>query len=402
MEDRENSDPQRSDQEDLVKDEDNCWSQENVDRAVRTFVSICLGEERPYEYNINQQRARDADSREQTVQTATLNPLETQSHVQASAGDSREKHTQGLCGDDSRTAENDFTKDNSRGAASRTVCDLGQRGHYVKAPPKLGGIGGVYTSPCSSATPMPSVRPVGSFPSLGLPSETSFPKEPSHEAIGTQSSDQQKEHLTEFVSNDYDRYWSQDKMKELDIYLNEDPFAASSSTNQGHETRSRSSEIVTNMATWGTSTPRIAAATMHQEAEDAHWPTLESNPHITDSVQATSMLQGQYSTHNQIPKLDGIGEVYTSPYITAPAMPFVRPVGRFPLSFPKRPAQGAIGTQIGDQQQERWTDVVSDYSNDADMRWSQKQTRQLHNHLHGDAQLTSTAIASSVWSYGKF
>ena len=133
MEDRENSDPQRSDQEDLVKDEDNCWSQENVDRAVRTFVSICLGEERPYEYNINQQRARDADSREQTVQTATLNPLETQSHVQASAGDSREKHTQGLCGDDSRTAENDFTKDNSRGAASRTVCDLGQRGHYVKA-----------------------------------------------------------------------------------------------------------------------------------------------------------------------------------------------------------------------------------------------------------------------------
>eukprot|EP00117_Sycon_ciliatum_P038503 scpid86010/ scgid0487/ len=329
MEDRENSDPQRSDQEDLVKDEDNCWSQENVDRAVRTFVSICLGEERPYEYNINQQRARDADSREQTVQTATLNPLETQSHVQASAGDSREKHTQGLCGDDSRTAENDFTKDNSRGAASRTVCDLGQRGHYVKAPPKLGGIGGVYTSPCSSATPMPSVRPVGSFPSLGLPSETSFPKEPSHEAM-------------------------------------------------------------------------IAAATMHQEAEDAHWPTLESNPHITDSVQATSMLQGQYSTHNQIPKLDGIGEVYTSPYITAPAMPFVRPVGRFPLSFPKRPAQGAIGTQIGDQQQERWTDVVSDYSNDADMRWSQKQTRQLHNHLHGDAQLTSTAIASSVWSYGKF
>ena len=54
------------------------------------------------------------------------------------------------------------------------------------------------------------------------------------------------------------------------------------------------------------------------------------------------------------------------------------------------------GTQIGDQQQERWTDVVSDYSNDADMRWSQKQTRQLHNHLHGDAQLTSTAIASSA------
>ncbi|XP_065190002.1 transcription factor E4F1-like isoform X2 [Sycon ciliatum] len=191
--------------------------------------------------------------------------------------------------------------------------------------PKLGGnvIGGVYTSPSTSAPPMPSVRPVGSVPSLGLPSETSFPKEPSHEAM-------------------------------------------------------------------------IAAATMHQEAEDAHWPTLESKPHITDSVQATSMLQGQYSTHNQIPKLDGIGGVYTSPYITAPAMPFVRPVGRFPLSFPKRPAQGAIGTQIGDQQQERWTDVVSDYSNDADMRWSQKQTRQLHNHLHGDAQLTSTAIASSA------
>ena len=119
---------------------------------------------------------------------------------------------------------------------------------------------------------------------------------------GTQSNNKQKEHLTEFVSNDYDRYLSQEKIKELGIYLNEDPFAASSSTNQGHETRIRSSEIVTNMATWDTSTPRIAPATMHQEVEDAHWPTLESNRHITDSVQATSMLQGQYSTHNQVSK----------------------------------------------------------------------------------------------------
>lgn len=37
-----------------------------------------------------------------------------------------------------------------------------------------------------------------------------------------------------------------------------------------------------------------------RQLEDADWPTLESNPHITDSVQATIMLQGQYNTPYQV------------------------------------------------------------------------------------------------------
>ena len=36
------------------------------------------------------------------------------------------------------------------------------------------------------------------------------------------------------------------------------------------------------------------------QLEDVHGPTLESNPHITNSVQATSMLQGQYNAPYQV------------------------------------------------------------------------------------------------------
>ena len=49
--------------------------------------------------------------------------------------------------------------------------------------PELGAIGGVYTSPRISAKPMASVRAVGRFPGLGVPSETSFAKEPAQEAL---------------------------------------------------------------------------------------------------------------------------------------------------------------------------------------------------------------------------
>ena len=83
---------------------------------------------------------------------------------------------------------------------------------------------------------------------------------------GTQISDQQKEHWTQFVSNDVDMCWSQEKIEELCIYLNEDPPAASSSTNQDQETRSRSAEIATNIAKWDISNAKIAAATTHQGA----------------------------------------------------------------------------------------------------------------------------------------
>ena len=36
------------------------------------------------------------------------------------------------------------------------------------------------------------------------------------------------------------------------------------------------------------------------QLEDVHGPTLKSNPHITNSVQATSMLQGQYNAPYQV------------------------------------------------------------------------------------------------------
>lgn len=49
--------------------------------------------------------------------------------------------------------------------------------------PTLGGIGGVYTSPCYPATPMPSVRTVGSFSGLGVPPEASLRKGPAQEAM---------------------------------------------------------------------------------------------------------------------------------------------------------------------------------------------------------------------------
>eukprot|EP00117_Sycon_ciliatum_P011214 scpid95352/ scgid0453/ len=237
MEHRENSDSLRSDQENVAKDEHNSWSQENIDRA----ISICLGEERLYEYSINEQKARDAATMEQTVQTTALNPPQTQSRVQTSAGVSRERHTQRLSGDEFSTAGDEYTtagdeyttpedycsKDISRSASTRTVCDSRQgRGHYVKAIPTLRGIGGVDTSPCNSATPMPSVRTVGSFPGLGVPPEASLQKEPAQEAIGTQISEQQEDLWTDVVSNDVDMLWSEDKIRELSIYLNEDPPAA--------------------------------------------------------------------------------------------------------------------------------------------------------------------------------
>ena len=151
MDDRENSDSERSDQKSIAKDEDNYWSQENVDRA----ISICLGEERPHEYSVNQQKARDAATMEQTVQTTTLNPPQTQSRVQTSAGVSRERHTQRLSGDEFSTDGDEYTTAGdeyttagdeytatdydcsmhiSRPASIRTFCDSGQgRGHYVKA-----------------------------------------------------------------------------------------------------------------------------------------------------------------------------------------------------------------------------------------------------------------------------
>ena len=136
MEHRENSDSQRSDQENVAKDEHNSWSQENIDRA----ISICLGEERLYEYSINEQKARNAATMEQTVQTTALNPPQTQSRVQTSAGVSRERHTQRLSGDEFLTAGDEYTtpedycsKDISRSASTRTFSDLGHgRGHYVK------------------------------------------------------------------------------------------------------------------------------------------------------------------------------------------------------------------------------------------------------------------------------
>ena len=160
MDHRENSDSQRSDQGNVAKDEHNCWSQENIDRA----ISICLGEDVPYEYSINEQKARDAATMEQTVQTTTLNPPQTQSRVQTSAGVPRERHTQRLSGDEFSTDGDEYTtpedycskhisrpastrtlsdlghrrghcsKNISRPASTRTVCDSGQgRGHYVKA-----------------------------------------------------------------------------------------------------------------------------------------------------------------------------------------------------------------------------------------------------------------------------
>ena len=43
---------------------------------------------------------------------------------------------------------------------------------------------------------------------------------------GTQISDQQKELWTEVVSNKVDMLWSEDKIRELIIYLNEDQPAA--------------------------------------------------------------------------------------------------------------------------------------------------------------------------------
>ena len=84
---------------------------------------------------------------------------------------------------------------------------------------------------------------------------------------GTQISEQQTEHWPE-VSTDVEMRWSEEKIRELSIYLNEDapatPHTCSSSQHQ--DTRSISAEIVTNMAAGDVSTARIAAATMHQDA----------------------------------------------------------------------------------------------------------------------------------------
>ena len=84
---------------------------------------------------------------------------------------------------------------------------------------------------------------------------------------GTHICEQQKEHWPE-VSTDVEMRWSEEKIRELSIYLNEDPPATpyTCSSNQHQDTRSISAEIVTNMAAGDVSTARIAAATMHQEA----------------------------------------------------------------------------------------------------------------------------------------
>eukprot|EP00117_Sycon_ciliatum_P024948 scpid81131/ scgid1704/ len=313
MEHRENSDSLRSDQENVAKDEHNSWSQENIDRA----ISICLGEERLYEYSINEQKARDAATMEQTVQTTALNPPQTQSRVQTSAGVSRERHTQRLSGDEFSTAGDEYTTAGdeyttagdeytatdydcsmhiSRPASIRTVCDSRQgRGHYVKAIPTLRGIGGVDTSPCNSATPMPSVRTVGSFPGLGVPPEASLQKEPAQEAIGTQISEQQEDLWTDVVSNDVDMLWSEDKIRELSIYLNEDPPAAHNTCSryQYQDKHSLAAEVVADMAAWNVSTARVAAATVNPYDGTSSTNTIIlRNAHEEVKKEATSGISG--------------------------------------------------------------------------------------------------------------
>ena len=52
------------------------------------------------------------------------------------------------------------------------------------------------------------------------------------------------------------------------------------------------------------------------------------------------------------------------------------------------------GTQNSDQQKELWTEVISGYSNDADMRWSPEQIREFHIDLHGDAPIAPYTCSS--------
>eukprot|EP00117_Sycon_ciliatum_P048658 scpid93712/ scgid0123/ len=287
MEHRENSDSLRSDQENVAKDEHNSWSQENIDRA----ISICLGEERLYEYSINEQKARDAATMEQTVQTTALNPPQTQSRVQTSAGVSRERHTQRLSGDEFSTAGDEYTtpedycsKDISRSASTRTVCDSRQgRGHYVKAIPTLRGIGGVDTSPCNSATPMPSVRTVGSFPILGVPSETSDPQGPAQEAMtleeGRYSGIDGSDHQAGSTETETDQ--------QLFSYLDYQTARGSRQAKREYDILDEliDRDPVPNVAGEMGST-YLAPST--RQPKDAHWPTPRSDPQMPESVQATS------------------------------------------------------------------------------------------------------------------
>eukprot|EP00117_Sycon_ciliatum_P017454 scpid91918/ scgid16440/ len=310
MEHRENSDSLRSDQENVAKDEHNSWSQENIDRA----ISICLGEERLYEYSINEQKARDAATMEQTVQTTALNPPQTQSRVQTSAGVSRERHTQRLSGDEYTTDGDEYTtpedycskhisrpsstrtfsdlghrsghyvKDISRSASTRTVCDSRQgRGHYVKAIPTLRGIGGVDTSPCNSATPMPSVRTVGSFPILGVPSETSDPQGPAQEAMtleeGRYSGIDGSDHQAGSTETETDQ--------QLFSYLDYQTARGSRQAKREYDILDEliDRDPVPNVAGEMGST-YLAPST--RQPKDAHWPTPRSDPQMPESVQATS------------------------------------------------------------------------------------------------------------------
>eukprot|EP00117_Sycon_ciliatum_P020142 scpid92612/ scgid0949/ len=301
MEHRENSDSLRSDQENVAKDEHNSWSQENIDRA----ISICLGEERLYEYSINEQKARDAATMEQTVQTTALNPPQTQSRVQTSAGVSRERHTQRLSGDEFSTAGDEYTTAGdeyttagdeytatdydcsmhiSRPASIRTVCDSRQgRGHYVKAIPTLRGIGGVDTSPCNSATPMPSVRTVGSFPILGVPSETSDPQGPAQEAMtleeGRYSGIDGSDHQAGSTETETDQ--------QLFSYLDYQTARGSRQAKREYDILDEliDRDPVPNVAGEMGST-YLAPST--RQPKDAHWPTPRSDPQMPESVQATS------------------------------------------------------------------------------------------------------------------
>ena len=58
------------------------------------------------------------------------------------------------------------------------------------------------------------------------------------------------------------------------------------------------------------------------------------------------------------------------------------------------------GTQNSDQQKELWTEVISGYSSDADMRWSPEQIRELHIDLRSSVMYAAnTSLIQAICWY---
>ena len=113
-----------------------------------------------------------------------------------------------------------------------------------------------------------------------------------------QISDQQKDLWTDVVSTDVDMLWSEDKIRELIIYLNEDPPVARNTCSryQYQDKHSLAAEVVADMAAWNVSTARVAAVTVNPcDVTSSTNTFIHHNAYEEEKKEATSGISSKIS-----------------------------------------------------------------------------------------------------------